>query len=427
MKILITNYTLATRSGTETYVRDLALGLLARGHSPIVYSPHDGPIARELRALTIPVVDDLAKISGSVDVIHGHHRHETLTALLHFPGVPAVFFVHDWHAWQDEPPSFPRILRYVAVDETRRDRLILENGIDPELVRVIPNGVDVQRFRPRAPLPAQPKRAVVFSNYIKDESELDDLRLACHTAGMSLDAVGAGLGSGTSEPERLLAQYDLVFALGRSALEAMAMGCGVVIWGREGLGGFVHPGNFSRLQDHNFGRRALRPASPQELETEIRRFTPQEARSIQTLVRSTLPNSELIERHLDIYREIIDAAAQRAWDPAEELRSAAAYIKDCVPGPQMNAIQARAAQRSARLRNRLVDTGCVALALLVIAFGVRVELMALAQSAFGVSISTIAVCLLLCLGLYLLRMQLRGSLSNIRLEQQHRLSNSTAP
>ena len=95
MKVLITNHTLATRSGTETYTRDLALGLLVKGHSPIVYSPHGGAIANELRALTVPVIDDLSKISGKIDVIHGHHRHETLTALLHFPNVPALFFVHD--------------------------------------------------------------------------------------------------------------------------------------------------------------------------------------------------------------------------------------------------------------------------------------------------------------------------------------------
>ena len=120
---------LSTRTGTELYVRDLALGLLAKGHSPVVYSPQNGQVAAELRALTIPVTDDLAKISTSVDVIHGHHRHETMTALLRFPGVPAVFFVHDWHSQHDIPPIFPRIFRYVAIDGTRRDRLLLENGI----------------------------------------------------------------------------------------------------------------------------------------------------------------------------------------------------------------------------------------------------------------------------------------------------------
>ena len=39
MKVLITNFRLAARTGTELYVHDLALRLLERGHTPVVYSP----------------------------------------------------------------------------------------------------------------------------------------------------------------------------------------------------------------------------------------------------------------------------------------------------------------------------------------------------------------------------------------------------
>ena len=63
------------------------------------------------------------------DVIHGHHHMETMTALLHFPGVPAIQFCHSWTLWEEMPAKFPRILRYVPVDHTCRDRLILQHGI----------------------------------------------------------------------------------------------------------------------------------------------------------------------------------------------------------------------------------------------------------------------------------------------------------
>src|SRR2546430_4332475 len=32
-------------------------------------------------------------------------------------------FCHGWLPWEETPPHFPRILRYVAVDHTCRDRL----------------------------------------------------------------------------------------------------------------------------------------------------------------------------------------------------------------------------------------------------------------------------------------------------------------
>ena len=75
----------STRTGTEVYVRDLAASLLRRGHLPIVYSPHLGEMAAEIRAGTVPVVDDLAQVGTAPDIIHGHHGLETLAALLGFP------------------------------------------------------------------------------------------------------------------------------------------------------------------------------------------------------------------------------------------------------------------------------------------------------------------------------------------------------
>src|SRR5580704_4585509 len=161
LKILITNNGLAARAGSELYVRDLALALLRRGHIPIAYSTVLGEVADELRGATIPIVDNLDSLSITPDIIHGHHHLETMTALLRFPTVPAVYFCHGWIPWQEAPPKFPRILRYVAVDYTCRDRLLLEHGIPDDRVSVLLNFVDLERFSPRPPLPARPTRGLV--------------------------------------------------------------------------------------------------------------------------------------------------------------------------------------------------------------------------------------------------------------------------
>ena len=113
-------------------------------------------IATELLQAGVAVTDDLQTLSEAPDVIHGHHTVETLTALLHFPAVPAVWVCHDATAWHDTPPLSPRILRYVAVDEAVRDRLRFRHGVPDERIRVVGNAVDLQRFRPRSPLPERP-------------------------------------------------------------------------------------------------------------------------------------------------------------------------------------------------------------------------------------------------------------------------------
>jgi hypothetical protein len=92
LRVLITSHALAGRTGTEMYVRDVAKGLLLRGHTPIVYSPRLGPLARELSLDTVAVVDDLNQLAEPPDVIHGQHTLESAIALLHFPQTPAMTF-----------------------------------------------------------------------------------------------------------------------------------------------------------------------------------------------------------------------------------------------------------------------------------------------------------------------------------------------
>ena len=176
MRILITNNTLAARAGSELYVRDLAIGLLDRGHTPIAYSTILGEVAEEIRAATIPVVDRLDSLGAPPDVIHGQHHLDTMTALLHFPGVPAVYFCHGWLPWEELPPRFPRILQYVAVDFTCRDRLVLEEGIPEHRTRVLLNFVDLDRFKPRGPLPLRPRRALILSNSATEQNFLITVR-----------------------------------------------------------------------------------------------------------------------------------------------------------------------------------------------------------------------------------------------------------
>ena len=176
LRVLITNNTLAGRAGTELYVRDTALELLKRGHSPIAYSTMLGEVARELEKANVPVVDDLSKLAVVPDLIHGQQHMELMTALLHFSQVPAIQFVHNSRSWHEKPVHFPRILRYVAVDYVCRD-LLLEHAVPETRIRVVLNFVDLARFRSRRkPLAAAPQRALLFSNYASEETHLPAVR-----------------------------------------------------------------------------------------------------------------------------------------------------------------------------------------------------------------------------------------------------------
>jgi hypothetical protein len=328
VRILLTNRSLDQRAGSELYLLDLATRLLARGHSPIAYSPRLGRVAASLRNATIPVVDDLGAIGEPPDLIHGQHHLAAMTALLHFPGVPALFVCHGWQPWEETPPRFPRILRYVAVDFTTRERLVSEQGIPPERVEVVLNFVDLERFRPRSPLPEKPRRALVFSNQASERTFLPAVRQACARFGIALDVAGVASGSSLEKPEDSLPAYDLVFAKGRAALEGMAVGLAVVLCDEAGTGPLVTSRELDRLRPLNFGIRTLRnPVTPDVLASQIARYDPADAAEVSRRIRATAGIEAAVDRMIEIYEGVLATHRERGNPPAgEESRAAAAYL-----------------------------------------------------------------------------------------------------
>jgi hypothetical protein len=330
MRVLIAGHSLGEIGGVQRYERDLASWLLARGHSPVVFAPELGDAARQFDALTIPAVDDLRTITAPVDIIHGDSAVETMAALLHFPGTPAVFISHGWKDSRHTAPRFPRILRYIAVDDTCADRLLTRDGIACERVSVLLNGVDVAAFRQREPLPPRPRRAVVFGNLAHELTSLPAIREACRRAGIELDVVGAATGTAVTHPESLLGGYDLAFAKAKCAMEAMACGLAVILCSEAGVGGMVRSEGFDRLRRLNFGIRTLqKPLSAETILMELDLYDAEDARAVSDRIRQTASSDDLHAALLSAYEAVIEEhAASPAADLIAESRAAALFLQD---------------------------------------------------------------------------------------------------
>jgi hypothetical protein len=327
VKILFTNTTLAHRTGSELYVLEVARALLARGHAPRAWSPVLGELAAEIRAAGIPVSDDLAALAadGPPDLIHGQHHLETMTALLAFPGTPGIFVCHGAQPWEESPPRFPRLRRYVAVDEATRERLTVEGGVPAERITTLLNFVDLARFLPRQSLPPRPGRALVFSNNASETTFLPAIRAACAQAGLALDVAGIASGQPCPRPEELLPAYDLVFAKGRSALEALAVGCAVVLCDAAGCGPLVSAAELDDLRPQNFGLRTLtEPVLPAVLRARIERYDPEDAARVCVRIRLEAGLEAAVDRLVGIYTQALADPAGAAC--RDENRDAAAYL-----------------------------------------------------------------------------------------------------
>jgi Glycosyltransferase Family 4 len=328
LSILFTNNTLALRAGSELWIRDVARALVARGHRPAAFTLVPGVVADELRAATVPIVTDLAHFSGRPDLIHGHHHVETLIAALHFPGVPIVHFCHGWIPWEEKPLKHPAIVRYVAVDDTCIDRLMLEEGIPAERIDRLLNFVDLDRFAPRRPLPDRPRRALVLSNHAREDGFVRVIREACCMEGIDVEIAGVASGRVLDHPELAMREVDLVFAKARAALEALAVGCSVILTDAAGAGPLVNAVNLDGFRNANFGIRLLqRPHSVSWYREQIAAYDPVDAAQVAARVRLDAGLEPAVDRLLEIYaRALTDGAARTTDDGLCGQRAAARHL-----------------------------------------------------------------------------------------------------
>lgn len=319
LSVLITNNVMHTRTGTELFVRDLALELRRQGHTPAIFTKTIGEIAEQLRSEHIPVTDCLADLPFKPDIIHGHHFRPTLKALMRFPFVPAIFVCHDHLYKLDQPPLHPNIYRYYGVSRICMERLC-RNGVPPNLVKFFPNFVDLDRFQPRGPLPEWPKRALVFSNYAHAGTQLPVIQAACEKAGIPLDVVGKGSGHLVANPENILGRYDLVFAKAKAAMEAMAVGAAVILCDFSGVGPMVTSAEFESLRPLNFGFQTLRePLQPECLLLQISRYDAADAAEVSRLIRSSAGLQSTVADLVQVYRNVIAEHAPKTLTKKPEI------------------------------------------------------------------------------------------------------------
>jgi len=331
LKIVLAMCSMVARSGAEWFVSDLALALTRRGHSVVVYAPIMGDMVDGLRAQCIACVTDLASVAVPPDVIIGHTRDETVACLAHFPGVPAISVCHDRTASHGQPPLFARVRQHVAVDLNCAERLSLQHGIPPEAVRIISNGVDLGRFHPRAPLPARPQRAVIFSNYATDSQDTREVREACAALGIALDVIGSGVGRQAASPEDVLGRYDLVFAKARWRMEGWAVGWAVFLL-NEGMGyaGLVTAANVAEWHPWNFGRRLMQaPIERDRIVADIQRYDAGDAQVVSGYVRRHVSLAAMADAFDALAWQVVADEAQRVpVAPAVEMREFARHVTD---------------------------------------------------------------------------------------------------
>jgi hypothetical protein len=327
--ILITNIWFAHAGGSEVVVRDLSLGMLRRGHRPVVYAPRLGGLAEDVAQRGVTIIDDLAAMAEPPDIIHAHHVIPAGEALIRFPGVPAINVCHGFRYWLEGPVHFPAVGAYVGVDEACRDRLVHQEAIAPERVVILQNAVDLRRIPPRPrPLGSHPQRAIVFGK----AAGIREIRDACAAAGIACDELGAGVGRISTLPEHELIQADLVFGSARAALEGLCCGCAVIVCDGRGMAGLVTSQNYAGLRARNFGLRCLaEPVTVDRCLAEIARYDAGDAAAVGQRARREADLEMLLDAFEALYEDVLSGPRRPHITAEAHARAITRFLHDNLP------------------------------------------------------------------------------------------------
>jgi hypothetical protein len=277
MRILLGNQTLALLAGSETWTSTLARALKAMGHEVTCFSPALGVISAKLENDGIRCIDDVGSSSGAkpfsivlepaapsdFDFIISNHHDITTILRDRFPSKTIVSTIHGvLHTTQGprgetliapEHPAIGKADIYVAVSEEVQAKLMADYGIKSVIIR---NFFDLEAFLPvRTPSEGRPKQFLVNTNYAgRDDREIKLIKEVAAHYGARVAAVGQNF-TQTDDVRRAIEDADVVFGMGRSVLEGVAMGRLGIVHGRWGTGGVVNEKNIDVLRACNFSGR----------------------------------------------------------------------------------------------------------------------------------------------------------------------------
>jgi len=161
LKVLISLIDFSALTGAPMYCYELARELTRRGHAVTIIAPKVGGdlyVWSRRNGVEVYSFDDAP--DEDFDILHLNEFEPARFALGRY-NAPAVATVHSEYPCE-EPLYDPRIKAYICIRESVALKLV-KGGMDSKRIRVIPNGIDLTRFRP-APLPN--KKSVLFAGTI---------------------------------------------------------------------------------------------------------------------------------------------------------------------------------------------------------------------------------------------------------------------
>ena len=111
------------------------------------------------------------------DVIHCNHKPVTEHIMRLFPNTPIISSIHSEVISLEDPVISPQIKKYIAIRPEIKEHLITKFGIDSDLIDIIYNPIDANRFKVNKNIVKKNKKRILFVgtiDYLRKET-INDL------------------------------------------------------------------------------------------------------------------------------------------------------------------------------------------------------------------------------------------------------------
>ena len=307
LRVLLTNHHLIDFTGSEIYTLTLAEQLAKKGHDVVVYSRYVDKTKILFDEIGIRVVENIDEIKNiHFDVAHVHHNINAMELRNIFPELPIVYLSQGVIPFLEQPPVIDlHISKYFSLSDEVANNLI-SSGIPHSKIILLGNMIDEIKFLPRSGINENPRNALVISGRIDSEKE-NVIRNACSELNINLKFIGGRFGEVSQhEIKTLIEESDVVFSLGRGAIEAMMMGRAVIIYDYLGGDGMITENNFTEIKKNNFsGRRFKKNFSVIELINEIKKYDITSVMNVRNLAIQNFSAAILTDELVKHYEDAI--------------------------------------------------------------------------------------------------------------------------
>jgi hypothetical protein len=272
VQLLIVTRALSQPAGSETYVETVAPELRQLGHEVQIYSPDLGLVADRLRADGFEVHHSLDHVAEP-DVVHAQHASTALRARARFATTPMAYVCHSSVLDIEDVPATAAPQAIVVLNDLVRRRVEAS---------ALGGAVGVFRLNQPVPVPFtdrghvpisdQPSRATLVAHRAALVEPV--LREVCRAQGIVLHSVG-GTGERVDDLTSHLMGSDIVFAVGRSLLEAMALGRAAFLIDERGSGGFVTADSYPGMERGAFAAFDPEPCTAPLLTAHLQHYEPE--------------------------------------------------------------------------------------------------------------------------------------------------------